>query len=277
MKKLLIIGASSYVGARLYFDLKDKFETIGTFCNTKLSKSFVRLDITKPNDVKNLILKYKPNIIIHAAANASVKWCEEHPIEAKEINENATTAIVKAANIANANIIYISSFAAQDKSKVYGRTKAKSEQVIKSYSNNYVILRASLVIGLSPNLTNDRPFNRILKNIEEMTPAVYDVTWKFQPTYIGHLSKVIITTIDRELNSVTIPVAVSALKSRYDIAKDILGKFKISVSATKEQNKTPAFYNNLSILKKLKLPRYRYKQVIEIIDYEIRNKNIFKV
>jgi nucleoside-diphosphate-sugar epimerase len=49
--KILLIGASSYVGARIYFDLKDSYEVVGTYNNNLLSKSFVKLDITDSHDV----------------------------------------------------------------------------------------------------------------------------------------------------------------------------------------------------------------------------------
>jgi len=43
--KILIIGASSYVGARLYFDLKQKFSVIGTYSSSQLSKNLFHLGI----------------------------------------------------------------------------------------------------------------------------------------------------------------------------------------------------------------------------------------
>lgn len=52
MKRVLVTGASSYVGARLYYDLREKFDVVGTYHNTRLFDSLVPLDTT---DQKALI------------------------------------------------------------------------------------------------------------------------------------------------------------------------------------------------------------------------------
>jgi dTDP-4-dehydrorhamnose reductase len=71
--KLLITGASSYVGARVYFDLSKIFEVVGTYHSSKLSEAFIKLDVTNKEDVGKVLEREKPDIIIHLAANASSK------------------------------------------------------------------------------------------------------------------------------------------------------------------------------------------------------------
>lgn len=276
MKEVLITGASSYVGARLYHDLREKFEVVGTYHNTRLSDALVPLDTTDPRAVKKLVAEIQPSTIVHAAANASAKSCEDHPEEARVLNEEATRFIVDAARSVNAGVIYISSFAALDTSNVYGQTKLTSEEIVKEL-DRWVILRPSLVIGFSPNTTNDRPFNRLLKNIDEGTPAVYDTSWKFQPTYLGHISEVITLIIDKRINAETIPIAVAALKSRFDIAKDILGEFGIEVIPEDKHDQTPVLEDDLSKLKELGLPLYQYEQVIRACIDEIKRRDEFKI
>lgn len=274
MKKVLITGASSYVGARLYYDLQKRFEVVGTYYKTRLSDAFLKLDTTDAKQVQKLIREVHPNIVIHAASNASAKWCEEHPQKARILNEKATKSVMDAAQTVNAGIIFISSFAAADTSNIYGQTKAASEQVVREM-DRWIILRPSLVIGLSPNTTNDRPFNRILKNIDEGTLAIYDTSWKFQPSFLGHISEVITLVIDREINAHTIPIAVSALKSRFDIAKDILWEFGIKVTPVDNHDKTLVIEDDLNKLKELDLPIYQYDQIIRTIINEIKHRERF--
>jgi dTDP-4-dehydrorhamnose reductase len=275
-EKILVTGASSYVGARLYYDLRQKYDTIGTYNTTQLSDTFLHLDTTRKDDVRKLIDKVRPNRIIHVAANASSKWCEAHPDEAITLNEEATKSVVKAAKAVNAGIIFISSYSAMDISNVYGRTKAESEKSVKEM-DNWIILRPSLIIGYSPNTTNDRPFNRFLKNIDEGTPATYDTSWKFQPSYLGHISEIITLVIDKGINAQTIPIAVSELKSRFDIARDILTEFSIKVTPEDKQDKTPVLKDDLSKLKELGLPLYEYDEVIKACIDEIKHRGQFKI
>ena len=271
MKKVLITGASSYVGARLYYDLQKGFDVVGTYHKTRLSDTFLKLDTTDAKQVQKIIRKVRPNIVIHVASNASATWCEERPEEARILNEKATKSVIDAAQAVNAGIIFISSFAAVDTSNIYGQTKAASEQFVREM-DRWIILKPSLVIGLSPNTTNDRPFNRILKNIDESTLAIYDTSWKFQPSFLGHISEVITLVIDREINAHTIPIAVSALKSRFDIAKDILWEFGIKVTPVDNHDKTLVIEDDLNKLKELDLPIYQYDQIIRTIINEIKHR-----
>lgn len=273
--KILLIGASSYVGARLYFDIAKDFEVIGTYNNAQLSKKFIKLDVTSPDEIKKVIHEQKPDIIIHAANNANARWCEANPEQAYVLNGSSTKAIVESANDLNTKIIYISSFAAIDPTNVYGKTKLLSEELVKETKAGYVILRPSLIIGFSPNTTNDRPFNRILKNLDEKIPAVYDTSWKFQPSYAGHISEIIKICIEKNIVNQTIPVAVPELKSRFDLANDILQAFGIEVTPTDLNDQTPSAFTDLTMLETLGLPQYTYDEVIEKIIEEIKNREKF--
>jgi dTDP-4-dehydrorhamnose reductase len=125
-------------------------------------------------------------------------------------------------------------------------------------------------MGFSPNITNDRPFNRLLKNLNENTPAIYDISWKFQPTYLHHISEVIIKIIELNINDEIIPIAVPELKSRFDLAKDILTPFNIEVKAEDKKDKSKVFSENLNELKELNLPKYIYSEMINYIIQEIK-------
>ncbi|MDO8625050.1 MAG: sugar nucleotide-binding protein, partial [Candidatus Diapherotrites archaeon] len=206
LKKVLITGASSYVGARLFADLTKDFDVTGTYHQNRLFPELVKMDITDRSATLKTIEKIKPGWIVHVAANPFGGWCEENPAEAQMLNEAGTENIVAAANAVNAKIIYISSFAAINPEGVYAKTKRAGEEWAKKTNAGFVILRPSLIIGWSPNTTNDRPFNRMLKNITEQTPAVYDTSWRFQPTWLGHMSEAIRGIIQKGITSETIPI-----------------------------------------------------------------------
>lgn len=275
--KTLILGASSYVGARLYFDLSSKHDVVGTYNHTQLSKKLIQLDITNPKAVHDVITAIAPDIIIHAANNANARWCEANPEEAKALNETSTPVIVNAANEANAKLIYISSFAAITPTNVYGKTKRASEEIVRQAKAGWLILRPSLIIGYSPNTTNDRPFNRLLKNLDEGTKAEYDTSWKFQPTWLGHISEVISVALDKGISKKVIPIATSELTSRYDLAKDILGPFDIVVSPLDAGDTSPQFREDLSVLTTLDLPTYSYSTIIKKIVQEIHERQKFVI
>jgi dTDP-4-dehydrorhamnose reductase len=275
--KILLLGASSYVGARIYFELKDKHTVTGTYATHKLSKDFLQLDITNKDSLDAIIRRQNPDIILHVANNASSKWCAVNPDKAVELNQTATRHIVDLANQTGIKILYISTMGAINPKNLYGKTKAESEKTVRQAVSGYLILRPSLILGYSPNTVNDIPFNRLLKNLYAGKPAVYDTSWRFQPTYIRHISDVICHCIKNNIWNDTISVAVPELKTRFDTARDILTPFGIKVEPTKESNTFTFFEDKLDGLYKYSLPRYSYDQMIELIVREIKECERFKV
>jgi len=269
--KVLITGASSYVGASIYSRLKDKYSVVGTYNSHKLFPELEFLDITNEQNVRDFILRKKPDVIIHVAANASGSWCEKNPEQAIAINQNGTRYLVDSANQVNSKVILISTFAVANTDSLYSRTKIASEQYVKEVKAGYVIIRPSLIIGFSPNTTNDRPFNRFLKNIVDGVPAVYDTSWRFQPTWLRHLNEVIEEILKREIINETIPISVPELRTRYEIAMDILPKFNIKVTPEDKQDMQPTFSQNLSKLRELGMPEYTYEEMIAGIVEEIKD------
>lgn len=273
--KLVITGANSYVGARLYVDLKPMHTVIGTYAHHQLFPELLHLDITNTRSVQEFITAQSPDIIIHAQANANARWCDAHPEEAIEVNQEATQKIVAAANLVSAKVIYISSFAAINPSTLYGRTKLASEEYVKQTNAGYLILRPSFILGFSPNTANDRPFNRLLKNLDQKTPAIYDTSWKFYPTYVHHMSEVIQGCIEKSIWNKTLPVVVPEEKTRFETARDILLPFGVPVEPVDNHDTTPNHAYDQSELSRLGLPHYTYQEMIEAIHEEIRHRERF--
>jgi len=111
--------------------------------------------------------------------------------------------------------------------------------------------------------------------LDDGVPAIYDTSWKFQPSYLGHISEIINKIIERGINKEIIPISVDGLYSRYDVAKDILTPFGIVVSAVDKGDITPIIIDDQSKLKEQNLPIYNYQEVIEKIIKEIKYRNIY--
>ena len=148
---------------------------------------------------------------------------------------------------------------------------AAAEHYVQQTKAGFLILRPSLLVGFSPNTTNDRPFNRLLKNITHHTPSVYDTSWQFQPTWLRHLCEVIEQCISQIVFNHIIPIAVPQLCTRYSLAKDILSDFGVTVLAEDKKDTTPLFFDTQDTLHALGLPVYSYQQMIDGIQEEISN------
>ena len=276
--KILLTGASGYVGARIYFDLKSYFHIIGTYFSNRLSQELIQLDITDKSQVKKVIGDIKPEVIVHVANSPSSQWCEANPGEAIKLNQTSTEYLLDVANKNNIKIVYVSTMGAIIPKDLYQKTKAASEKTVKLAQAGYLILRPSVGIGCSPNTTSDNFFNKLLDCIEHKEQAVFDTSLKLQPTHVAHISQVIQKSLEKDMWNLTIPISVSEMRSRYDIAKDLLEQFGVKVTPFNEH--IPPFNSVEGVdneLKKLGLPSFSYEQVIERTISEIKNRSNFVI
>ncbi len=185
------------------------------------------------------------------------------------MNFNGTKNLVKGANKIGAKFIFISSAVVFDKLDMYGQSKVFGEKWSSQVQAGFLIIRPHLIIGYSPNTVNDRTFNRFLKNLREKVPVVYDTSWKFQPTYIGHLSEVIKKYIEGKITANLVSVAFDVFKSKYELASDVLKPFGIKVIGVDQQTRRMQTGMNLTEFKKLNLPIRTYGEMIKKIVSEV--------
>lgn len=186
--------------------------------------------------------------------------------------------MIKCANEIGAKVIFISSQAASVATEIYGKLKAKSEAFVTTTKAGYLILRPSLILGMSPNTTNPRPFNHILKCLDDTTTVgAFDISWKLQPTYIGHLSQIIEKTITNNTWNKIIPVFTDELVTQFKIAQDILNAFGVSVTQTDQHIPIPPSNNDLSVFNTFDLSPHTYSEMIDVIIQEIKERNKFRI
>ncbi len=275
MPKVLLLGASGYLGARLFYDLDNNFELVGTYGSNQLVERFVHLDIRNEVEIEQLITQLQPAIIVHAANNPNGGWAETHPEEAKLLNQTATQFIVNAANKNNAKLVYISSFAAANPIDVYSKTKAASEEIVKQTQAGWTIIRPSWIAGLSPNQISNSAFNRLLKTIGRPESVVVDSSWHLRPTYIGHLSAVLKGIVEQNIWGEMIPVVINDVVSRYELARDILTPFGIKVDPEDKGVNIPLVPVVPTFFEQFHIPQMNYQQMVQTIIDEIKHREKF--
>lgn len=266
--KILITGASGYIGARIFKDLSEHYEVVGTYHKNKFFTHLKQLDITDKKHVLKTVSDVNPDYIIHVAAIPSRRLCEENPYEAFRTNAIGTENVLDAANRNDSKIIYISSLGVIDPVNQYGKTKLIGEGYIKNAQMGYNILRLSVTFGYSPNILNDRPFNRIIRTLKQGRPTLYDNSWKFSPTYIGHVSVAIEVLLEKKIAKRTLAIAVPELKSMYEIASDILKPFGKTIKPSKGC-KIGRRVEKIPELNSIEFPVCSYTEMIRAITQEI--------
>ena len=142
--KILITGGSGALGTSLKKVFKKAY-----------APSRKELNVSNRKNVYKVILSYKPNAIIHAAALVGVRECEENREKAWNANVEGTQNIVDALKKLNNNcyLIYMSTacvFAGENKKfyteddipapkNYYSLTKLCGEFIVRQYENACII------------------------------------------------------------------------------------------------------------------------------------------
>jgi len=184
MKKILITGAGGFFSSRFTAFYKDKYEII------PLKRQ--DLDITKRQNVLETIKFYKPDYVLHTAAIAATKDCEDNPEKAYDINVNGSIYTAEACREINAKLVCFNSEqifngntengpynenTVPHPSTVYGENKLEAEKKLKDIIHSVWTLRLTWLFGLpekggkvNPNIVCN-VLKAALKNEKTKFPA----------------------------------------------------------------------------------------------------------
>jgi dTDP-4-dehydrorhamnose reductase len=186
--RILITGANGLLGQKLVrlFSTDPTYKIIAASLNpvrfdtSTDNPDFHQLDITKPDEVFNLINETTPEIIIHTAAITQVDDCELDPETCWKTNVDGTRNIAVAARENGAFLIHLSTDFVFDGIKgpyfeidtpnpisKYGESKLESEDIVQSLMEDYAIVRTVLVYGYLPEMTRSNIVLWVKNNLEK--------------------------------------------------------------------------------------------------------------
>jgi dTDP-4-dehydrorhamnose reductase len=96
MKKLLITGASGFLGWHLCQLAKQEWEIYGTYLSHPLEITGMKIlqaDLTNFQELKRIFNDVKPEAVIHTAAHSQPNFCQTNPKESHAINVIASCNI----------------------------------------------------------------------------------------------------------------------------------------------------------------------------------------
>ena len=192
LRKILITGASGFVGGRVVEALKESYELI--------TPAHSELDVTSAEEVENFVSQVKPDGILHLAAISNTGYCEEHPDESYLVNVVSVENLARAAALQGAKFVWFSSdqiyngnlelgLLSEDVSvspeNHYGRHKLLAEERSLALCPDSVALRATWMYdsekpGMKTHGNFVLNFNNAIKNgtpLRFATREFRGITW----------------------------------------------------------------------------------------------------
>jgi dTDP-4-dehydrorhamnose reductase len=240
-RKVLITGASGFLGRYLLKDSPQNTQILAQYFKHPIHSTgdevqSLELDLTKSPFDK--LAEFKPDVIIHAAAQSSIDACESKPEEAWRINFEATEKLVDFAKEMKCRFIYTSTDIVFDGKKghysekdipnpinVYGQTKLESEKYILENLKNSVVARLALFYGKALNGTPS--FTELMLENLRAGKKVNAFTDQYRsPLPVSQLAQAIWELVDSDFRGV-IHIGGSERISRYDMAKILCQQFNL--------------------------------------------------
>ncbi|WP_242926789.1 SDR family oxidoreductase [Pontibacter vulgaris] len=169
MKKILITGSNGLLGQKLAKLLlpRTDIELLATSRGQNKLASvfpalpFASMDVTDKAQVDAVVAEFRPTHIIHTAAMTNVDECETNREGCLKLNVEAVQNLVDACEKYNVHLIHLSTdfiFDGEDGPyneeavanpiSFYGESKRLAEEIVKSSTCKWAILRTVLVYGV---------------------------------------------------------------------------------------------------------------------------------
>ena len=157
-KRILITGASGFVGSRLYdFFSKSGFGKSESECDyIVFAPTHNQMDIVEEKSVRTYMKEIHPDVVIHSAAISNTWVCEQHPELSLNVNVIGTVNIGTMCGELGSKLIFMSSDQVYNgeiglhphleteflrPSNVYGKHKLEAEQRLFNMDIDVVCLR----------------------------------------------------------------------------------------------------------------------------------------
>ena len=236
-QRLLIIGASGFIGSRWAQVAREHFRVFSLSRAAGDTADAPPLDITDPASVARAFDQTRPDIVTHLAALSDIDRCEREPELADRINYHGAVHVARECARRGARLFYTSTDAVFDGTKGiyhehdpptplnwYGKTKARAERTIAELLPSAAIVRLSLVLGLGAGRAGNSYLEKVIGNLAAGNPIITP-TFEFRnPMDVGTLCQFFFELAERPDASGIFHIGASDKMSRYDLARAIAAR-----------------------------------------------------
>ena len=182
LPKLLITGATGFLGSHLLRAAQERWQPVGTYFRTsrRHAQYFFgaidsgRIDLGDFSETKAMMADVRPAAVIHTAAITDLDFCEQYPHDSLRINLHAAIDLAALCGDKDIPFLFTSTDLVFDGSNppyaeddpptpinVYGEHKALAEEGILAANADAVICRLPLTIGYA-GLGRETTFHKMV-------------------------------------------------------------------------------------------------------------------
>ena len=171
--KILVTGSNGLLGQKLTDACRERndIQLIATArgidrYNNQTGYIYESLDITNPDEVKLVMQKHKPDVVINTAAMTNVDACETEHEACDALNIHAVQYLADACNEHGTHFVHVSTdfifdgthgpISEEEVAKplsYYGNSKLQGEIVLQNTAKSWAILRTVLVYGVVKDMS----------------------------------------------------------------------------------------------------------------------------
>jgi len=170
LKRLLVVGASGFLGANVAAAARGDWELVLHGSTSRPSGwdgsphvRSIAVDLRTPGSARKLVAQAEPDVVVNCAALASVEDCESNPELAIRLNSDLVEELSEGARESGSSLVHVSTdavFGSRHRAWTiddppcpvnnYGRSKLRGEEVALASSADVICLRTN-VVGWSPS------------------------------------------------------------------------------------------------------------------------------
>ena len=226
---LLIIGARGFVGQHLAHKASGHFQVFEAGL-PEAGWEKLAVDVTSPASIDAAFQQADPDVVVLLAAVSDIDVCESQPELAEDVNVRGTARVVEACVKAGAKLLFTSSAAVFDGTRhgyretdvvtpisVYGRTKARAEDLIRQALPSAIIVRIPLVVGFAQDHGTNAMLNKLAEKLGAGQPVSFPSFEFRNPIDTGTLVRFVLELLALPDTSGTFHVGASESISRFEL------------------------------------------------------------
>lgn len=222
MKRILVTGSNGLLGQKIterVLALAD-FELIATSKGANRyprtgGYTYAEMDILNPENITEVVERFKPDAIIHTAAMTNVDTCEAEPALATALNVGALHTLILLAERLNIQLVHLSTDfifdgaagpydeqALPNPLSYYGETKLEAERLVQNSSAHWVILRTILVYGIVSDMSRSNIVLWAKQALEKGQPLnIVNDQWRM-PTLAEDLAEICLLAVQKSAQGI---------------------------------------------------------------------------